>query len=318
MTLTVYDIYCPPILDLIHNPCTTHCHLSLYCMVWRASPRAGYYLCVCPYASPEHSSCTEFPFISDAIFSLSGIFDLILFVSTRSLMPTQSVGISWFYPRQKISDEIKEYGVQPYNVKDFASAHGFNEMHQSTAERNMVTLPPRTSKSLTRPASSTRLNRPLSLSQVPPGLSLPPGRGLGGRRPTMKSMATRYSQDDSNFEYPDATSPAAWDEVDLGQRTGDRSTFGSKASPRQTDRDTRYTTFSLSAYQYPRDSEVPPLPSGAAFHSSAGRPHADDDDDRSLIGGAKERSSYASTSSSMSYDLRSPEIKAPEPVARRF
>ncbi|KAF8491540.1 hypothetical protein JB92DRAFT_3100492 [Gautieria morchelliformis] len=252
---------------------------------------------------------------SDAIFSLAGIFDLILFVSTRSLMPSQNVVTLWFYPRQKIPDEIKEYGVQPYNVKDFASAHGFNEMHQSTAERNMVTLPPRTSKSLTRPATSPRSTRPLSLGQVPLGLSDPP-KGQRGNRATMKTMTTRYSQDDSNFEYPEATSPAAWDDVDLGQRTADRSTFASKASPRQ--RDTQYTTFSLSAYQYPRDSEVPPMPSAAAFNLGAGRPHADDDDDRSPIVGAKDRSSYASTSSSMSYDLRSPEIKAPQPAARRF
>lgn len=137
----------------------------------------------------------------------------------------------------------------------------------------------------------------------------------------MKTDVSRYSQDDSNFEYSDTPSMSAWDEVDLGrQATTNRNTFSSSSSNGGQRRDTRYTTFSLSAYGYDRDSaEMPPFPPGMGIDVGAGRDPRYDRDDRGLIGGtSRDQDRDDQYASGMNYDMPSPDIRPPQPAARRF
>lgn len=245
----------------------------------------------------------------------------MLFISTRSLLPAKGIVPFWFTPRQELPEEVREHGVQPYNIKDFASAHGFNDMYQPQAERNMVTLPPRTSASLTRPAS-LRPKRPLSLGNVLPGFNnssnSQPRNGGGDDSMT---YASRYSQDDNRHDYLDVPTSYGWDEVDLGRqatyRTGGSSNTSSTNTRDAPNRDTQYTTFSLSAYGYERDlpEDVPPMPS-AGIDLLAGRNRGYDDDGERLMGDTNHgRVSYGS-SSSTTYD--GPGVRHPEPAARRI
>jgi len=201
----------------------------------------------------------EATIFSDAVFSLTGVFDLILFMTTRSLLPED--GFRWWVaPRPHVSvTEVEklEYGVQQYNVQDFASVHGFSEVYQREAEGGMATLPPRTSASLGKVATAGTKEGTETAASAGAGAATIPSR------PTRPASLTLSPSSPGG---PVPASPAAWDDIDLGRRVSPaRNEFVDPAPlRRREERDTRYTTFSLSAYDY-RDEEedappVPPVP----------------------------------------------------------
>lgn len=172
---------------------------------------------------------------SDAVFQLAGVFALILFLTTRSLIPATGTLTWWFAPRPKLSAEALEHGVQPYHVQDFVSAHGFNsdKVDLERAESFQGLADP--------PATPTRPPRPDSLPPLPPLPPIPPTPAVAAPhqsyRTTAYTVGSRYTQDDAEA-YAEA-----WDEVDLRRATAELERMRDEA-------DDVSMRFTLSAYEY--------------------------------------------------------------------
>jgi len=128
-----------------------------------------------------------------SVFSLAGVFDLILFLTTRSLLPEEG-----FFQGARIAPRPKAYkktlsedGVQPYVVSDFFSAHGFNQMDENEPEKRLVTLPPRTQASLGLNHSSSLGPPMIDTTNV-------------GQRPSIQVGGQ--------------TPISAWDDIDIGRQ----------------------------------------------------------------------------------------------------
>ncbi|KAF8524876.1 hypothetical protein BU17DRAFT_84426 [Hysterangium stoloniferum] len=229
---------------------------------------------------------------ADAVFSLTGVFDLVLFMATKSLLPEDGF-MWWISPRPHVSAAAAtekaghglEYGTQPYPVQDFASARGFSEMYQREAERDMRTLSPRTSASLgmgmndqPKPSGATETpsrpsGRPATLS-FSSSLGGSPVPGTNVPDQGMNVHVETGNDNDNDNSLPLPPSPAAeWDDIDLARRVSPaRNEFSDPAplqAQRRSGRDTaRYTTFSLSAYEY-GEEDVLARPGPAHFDPNA-------------------------------------------------
>jgi len=251
----------------------------------------------------------EATIFADAVFSLTGVFDLLLFATTRSLLPSDGIFPTWLAPRPKVPAEVLEHGILPYNAHDFASAHGFTDMYQAETESTMASLPPRTQASMGRSNRHMRPPRPLSLGEIshPVPLSIPENVAVRELSPSPISEKTvrRYSQGiDAGRSEPHS---AGWDDIDLGRNVSPADD-GFGGFPRRMERDSQSTAFTVSAYIYNNrgsDEGVPPVPPGAGIDIHAGSHDADDDDEQSLVRRG-ERDSFGSA-----------DVQRPHPAARR-
>jgi len=168
-----------------------------------------------------------------SLFNLTGVFALILFMTTRSLLPQEGFfANSRITPRPKVASTIiSNEGIQPYLVSDFSSAHGFAEKYQTEAEQTIkINPPPRTQASLNP--------RSRSISPDAPQIKLPLSLD------TEKAQYDHVSRTDANIETPNA-----WDDIDLGRQVQAREdNFGSDNLSRVPSIDKRYTAFTISAY----------------------------------------------------------------------
>jgi len=171
---------------------------------------------------------------ADSLFNLTGVFDLILFMTTRSLLPEDGFfANSRVTPRPKVAPSVmSNQGIQPYPVSDFSSPSGFAEMYQKEAEQSLRVVPPRTQASL-NPSSR-------SISPDLPEIRLP------SLLNTEKAQYDYTLRVDANAE--GSATPTAWDDVDLGRQLEPREdNFGSDSLSRPSI-DKRYTAFTISAY----------------------------------------------------------------------